>query len=294
MEKLKIWYQNQDPEKRQKYIKFGIIAAVTILVLGWYFLSGEDEKRKEEQLQIQEGMQQEEALDNFDLLADDVSETFQNQFEQQNSSIDTAVSTAERTDKKTDELAKQMAIMMDMLQQQKDGIAKGPANSEAYFELPPAQQQGYQPPPSFRPDNVEIQQPPKIIGTIGRVTGTRATPEKKSPKEEKYFLPISFARAQSLHGLRIVTSAGAMADPEQLLIRIQAPSVLPNSIRADLEGCFVMTSVTGHLAKRRVDPKLAYLSCLSKNGEAVIQEEVQGYVVDSDGNKGVISFGARC
>ena len=83
MNNIKAWFANLKPEAKGKYIKFSIIGVVVTFVLGWYFLSGEDEKRAEEQAAIQEGMQTEEVLDNFDLLTEDVSETFSNQFEQQ-------------------------------------------------------------------------------------------------------------------------------------------------------------------------------------------------------------------
>lgn len=288
MNKFQLWFTHLEPQHKQKYIKFSIISFFVVVVLSWYFLSGEGDKRDAEQRAVKEGMQQEEVLDNFDLMADDVSETFANQFEAQNTAIDQAITTSAEASSKTDQLARQMTEMLVLLKQEKANIPASNGNEKGYFELPQAQAEGYQPPPSFRnDDNIEMQDSVTIIGTIGRVQGARQLAEKKSPKAERYFLPISFAKAQTLHGLRIVTSEGAMADPEQLLIRIQAPSILPNSIRSDLEGCFVMSSVTGHLAKRRVDPQLAYLSCLNKNGESVIEEEVQGYVVDSDGNKGM-------
>jgi len=289
MSQFHVWVQNLQPEQKQKYIKFSVISLVVVVVLGWYFLSGEGEKRKEQQLLIQQGMQQEEVLDNFDLMADDVSETFANQFEKQNLTIDEAMSASARAEHKADKMSQQMSEMIALLKQEKASIpSSADLKSNAFYELPEAQAKGYQPPPVFNnSDNLNIAETAKIIGTIGRVQGIRQTPEKKSQNKEKYFLPISFAKAQTLHGLRIVTSEGAMADPEQLLIRIQAPSILPNSIRSDLEGCFVMSSVTGHLAKRRVDPQLAYISCLNKDGQSVIEEEIQGYVVDADGNKGM-------
>ena len=184
-------------------------------------------------------------------------------------------------------LTRELGSIRELLSAERNNI---PAKSsgDAFYEIPEEQLKGYQPPPSFRNDaNLELQDAPKIIGTIGRVQGVRQEAEKKSQPQNRYYLPMSFAPAISLHGLRIVTSEGAMANPEQLLIRIQAPAVLPNSIRAKLEGCFVMTSVTGHLAKKRVDPQLVSLSCLDRDGKSVIEEEVQGYVVDSDGNKGM-------
>lgn len=289
MSNLRLWFDSLKPESKSKYIKFSIITLLVTIVLGWYFLSGEDKKRAEENLALQEGLQQEEVLDNFDLLTEDVSETFSNQFDQQDQAIDAAVSTASEANSKVDLLLREMKAIKEGLAEQRQTITNGKSqNKDTYFEIPAEQLQGYQPPPSFRnEDNISVKDEPIIIGNIGRVQGVRQEAEKKTQKQNRYYLPMSFAPAISLHGLRIVTSEGAMANPEQLLIRIQAPAVLPNEIRAKLDGCFVMTSVTGHLAKKRVDPQLVSLSCLDKDGKSVIEEEVQGYVVDSDGNKGM-------
>lgn len=287
MAKLNEMLANMEPDKKQKVIKFSIIGLVVVIVLGWYVLSGEGEKRAEEQLAVAEAQEQEEALDNFDLMSEDISETFNNQFEQQNSVIDSAASSAQESLQTSRSNQNQIGEILNLLKKEKAAIPVA-QNDNAYFEVPNAQPQGYQPPPSFRSeDNLALEQTSKIIGTIGRVQGVRQVAEKKSQPNEKYFLPMSFAKAQTLHGLRIVTSEGAMADPEQLLIRIQAPSVLPNSIKANLEGCFLMSSVTAHLSKRRIEPQLVRMSCLDKDGKSVIEEDVQGYVVDSDGNKGM-------
>ncbi|OES24215.1 TraB/VirB10 family protein [Alteromonas macleodii] len=287
MEKLRIWFQNQDPDKRQKVIKFSVIGIVVVIVLGYYFLGGEGEKRELEQQAALEAAETEEALDSFDLLADDVSQTFDNQFESQNQAIDSAVSTAEQSAAEVSQMKRQLDQILEALNNQ-SAAPQTSSQSTPFIEIPPEQQQGYVPPQAFRNlDEPTFEEPTQIIGTIGRIQGTRQPAEKKTEAQEKYFLPMSFAKAQSLHGLRIVTTEGAMADPEQLLIRIQAPNILPNSIRSDLEGCFLMSSATAHLAKRRVDPQLVMLSCLDKDGNSVIEEEVQGYVVDSDGNKGM-------
>lgn len=287
MKPVKEWFAQLNPETKQKTIKYGIISLLTVIVLGWYFLSGENEKRQQDQKEIQQGMTQEEALDNFDLMSDDVSQTFSNQFEQQNLAIDGAVDEVGEVKRDQNKLKKQMLQLITMLEDEKSKIPQNKQSDQPYMDMPSAQQQGYAPPTAFQENDVDIAPVVEIIGTIGRTQGMKFQAQKKRKSQERYFLPISFARAQTLHGMRLVTSEGAMANPEQLLIRIQAPSVLPNSIKADLEGCFIVASVTGHLAKQRVDPQLAYLSCLGKDGNAVIQEKVEGYVVDSDGNKGM-------
>jgi conjugal transfer pilus assembly protein TraB len=289
MNKLKLWFTNLEPAKKGNVIKYSVIAVVVTVVLGYYFASGEDEKRAEEQAALQEGLETEEVLDNFDLMKEDVSETFRSQLDQQDQAIDAAVTTATDANAKTDQILRELAAMRTALQkEEKQVINTTPQADDGYFEMPAEQMNSYVPPPAFRSnDNLEVAEPPKIIGSIGRAQGVRQMAEKKSQQQHRFYLPMSFAPAISLHGLRIVTSEGAMANPEQLLIRIQAPSVLPNKIKANLEGCFVMTSVTGHLAKKRVDPQLVSLSCLDKDGKSVIEEKVQGYVVDSDGNKGM-------
>lgn len=139
--------------------------------------------------------------------------------------------------------------------------------------------------------------PPQLIyvGDIGvaadpvmaaqRTAAPAAEDAKKNAR--RFFLPTSFMPAKLLTGLKAKTVDSAKEDPEPMLLRIQAPAVLPNEVRAQLQGCFVIAHGYGSLASERVEARLVSLSCVDYEGRSVIEEEVKGILVDQDGVKGL-------
>ena len=77
--------------------------------------------------------------------------------------------------------------------------------------------------------------------------GGSASSKKKESTERGVYLPPSFMAATLLSGLDAPTSEGAKGNPVPVLIRIQAPAVLPNDVRANLRGCFVIADGRGNL-----------------------------------------------
>jgi len=102
-----------------------------------------------------------------------------------------------------------------------------------------------------------------------------------------FFLPVSFMPAKLLTGLKAKTVDSAKEDPEPMLLRVQAPAVLPNEVRAQLAGCFVIAHGYGSLASERVEARLVSLSCVDYEGKSVIEEPIKGILVDKDGVKGL-------
>ncbi len=132
-------------------------------------------------------------------------------------------------------------------------------------------------------------QPPKekkIIGDITVVTNQGAKKEDKK-KLRTVYLPPSFMEANLLTGFDAATSGNGKTNPEPLLLRIQTPAVLPNDIKANLAGCFVIAEAVGRLDKERADVRLVSLSCLSNEGRAIIDTQVKGFVTDSDSKVGL-------
>jgi conjugal transfer pilus assembly protein TraB len=72
-----------------------------------------------------------------------------------------------------------------------------------------------------------------------------------------------------------------------MLIRIKDLAVLPNEVKADLKGCFVVAEGEGRLDQERVKTRLVNLSCITKSGDAIIDQPVSGWVVDADGRAGL-------
>jgi conjugal transfer pilus assembly protein TraB len=131
----------------------------------------------------------------------------------------------------------------------------------------------------------------KIVGKIAVISNQPAVPLKDKDDKKKgrtVYLPPSFMEASLLTGFDAATSsAGRNGTSEPLLLRIQTPAVLPNDIKADLAGCFVIAEAVGRLDKERADVRLVSLSCLSNEGSAVIDTPIKGFVTDSDSKVGL-------
>lgn len=132
----------------------------------------------------------------------------------------------------------------------------------------------------------------KIVGKIAVVSNQSAVPPKNPEGDKKkgrtVYLPPSFMEASLLTGFDAATSSGGKSgSSEPLLLRIQTPAVLPNDIKADLAGCFVVAEAVGRLDKERADVRLVSLSCLSNEGSAVIDTPIKGFVTDSDSKVGL-------
>ncbi len=68
---------------------------------------------------------------------------------------------------------------------------------------------------------------------------------KMLKKGRTVYLPPSFIEAKLLTGFDASTSGKGKNNPEPLLLRIQTPAVLPNDIKANLSGCFVIAEAVG-------------------------------------------------
>ena len=114
--------------------------------------------------------------------------------------------------------------------------------------------------------------------------------EKKEEKEKSVYLPPCWVKGDLLTGLAAFTSQQGKNNPVQILIRLKDLAVLPNEIKADLKGCYVIAEAYGNLADERVHVRLLRLSCISRDGSSVIDEPVKGWVVDEDGGVGLRGF----
>jgi conjugal transfer pilus assembly protein TraB len=125
---------------------------------------------------------------------------------------------------------------------------------------------------------------------IGKITVVKNDSLPKGDAKKKgrtVYLPPSFMEANLLTGFDAATSGTSKNSPEPLLLRIKTPAVLPNDIKAELSGCFVVAEAVGRLDKERADVRLVSLSCLSNEGKAVIDAQVKGFVTDADSKVGL-------
>jgi conjugal transfer pilus assembly protein TraB len=93
--------------------------------------------------------------------------------------------------------------------------------------------------------------------------------------------------ATLLSGLDAPAIDMGKGNPVPVLIRIKDLAFLPNSVKADLKGCFVIADGHGSLSDERAHLRLVNLSCLSRKGQAVVDQKIKGFVVDEDGKIGI-------
>ncbi|HEX7783957.1 MAG TPA: TraB/VirB10 family protein [Sphingobium sp.] len=133
----------------------------------------------------------------------------------------------------------------------------------------------------------------KTVGAIGSATGQvvaqgAADNSASSKKKNRtIYLPPGFMKARLLTGIDALASRDATSNPEPIIARVQAPAVLPNEVKANLAGCFVVGNATGSLAKERVEVQLVSLSCVDFDEHSIVDQPVKGFFVDTDGKKGL-------
>lgn len=131
------------------------------------------------------------------------------------------------------------------------------------------------------------------VGSIGAATvaasldANASAPNGAKKKTRTIYLPPGFMKARLLTGIDALASRDATSNPEPLIARVQAPAVLPNDVKANLAGCFVIGNATGSLAKERVEVQLVSLSCVDFDERSVVDQPIKGFFVDTDGKKGL-------
>jgi conjugal transfer pilus assembly protein TraB len=115
-----------------------------------------------------------------------------------------------------------------------------------------------------------------------------STTENLVKNDHQGFLPAgSFADATLISGVEAFTGGTAQAQPQPLVVRIDANAVLPNAARYEIKGCHVLASVWGDMSSERVYGRLATLTCVDIHDKLVLSEDVEGVLVDSDGKNGI-------
>jgi conjugal transfer pilus assembly protein TraB len=151
----------------------------------------------------------------------------------------------------------------------------------------PATQTSAAPPMPAAP-GVPAPSKPEIYGEIEFVSQRIERKDEGKKKEgTKIYLPPSFMEATLLSGMYAPTAETGKTSPMPALIRIKDLAILPNHVKGDVKGCFVMVEAHGSLADERAHVRLSTLSCLTRGGQSVIDQKIKGYVVDEDGFVGL-------
>lgn len=163
-----------------------------------------------------------------------------------------------------------------------------PLGSTILLPPPPAASQGIQAGQMPAPAETELGDISIVSSPVSSKSAKHdADDKKKDAGTVSVYLPPSFMEATLLSGLDAPTTSEAKGNPVPVLLRVKTPAVLPNSVKANLKGCFVIADGKGNLATERAELLLVSLSCLDRKGQAVVDQKVKGFVVDEDGKIGL-------
>ena len=143
------------------------------------------------------------------------------------------------------------------------------------------------PPPPF-----PSEQSREIIGGIETVKNTEVKPEDKEKEVKKksrlIYIPAStIIPVTLLSGVDATCLEDAKRPNVPVVLRVDNLAFLPNEFKANLKGCRILAAGLGSLADERVHLRSMSITCISKTGKAVIDNEIQGYLADADGKGGV-------
>jgi conjugal transfer pilus assembly protein TraB len=114
-----------------------------------------------------------------------------------------------------------------------------------------------------------------------------AQEDLQESEDIKVHLPPSFMEANLLNGVTAPATDVGKNNPIPMLIRVNNLAVLPNNVKSNTKGCFVVAEGYGSLADERVHARLLSLSCINQKGGTVIDQAIKGFVVDTDGKEGM-------
>lgn len=101
-------------------------------------------------------------------------------------------------------------------------------------------------------------------------------------------LPVGFMKATLLVGINARSGEFGQSNPQQIVFNVSAPAQLPNRIKLNLKGCFVVANANGDLSAKRIEALPVSMNCLTQNGEyKITSSSLKGFVQDADGKRGL-------
>lgn len=280
--RFKDWWNALNSQQKNNIKKWGTASCLVVVVLSAYYATGQDRQHEpvqptERKIQTTNNMLEDDIRANVKQQVGSV----QNAVDKQNEKIEALTDILEELAKNTQNFERQAENPIEPHFQQETHDYVHPT----YPAPPPMPDAGNY----YQSQAMESRQyepiEPRILGGIGRAEGAPIKKEQSTKKKNLIPLPPSFMAAKLLTGIDAMTSELGQGNPETIIFRVQAPAVLPNSLKANLKGCFVVGNATGSLAKERVQVKLVSLHCMSLSGEAVIDQRIKGFVTDRDGKR---------
>ena len=293
--KLREKFEGMPPEKRQKIVRFLFIAGFAVIATLIYYSRGE-KPRSVSPTQNATGFREIQPRLGYlekSLYYETTARVKALEKRLDRLSLELKVLNRKLSEKKEAE-RKDVFREIETLRKEVEALKKGEhppggGGISPGFRVPP--------PPSGGRSTEAVRKKPRVIGDIGHqgapaVKGkgeqtSRTTTDRKSKEENVVYLPPSFVEADLISGFAAPTMEAAKSEPIRTFLRLRDLAILPNEVKQDLKGCFVIAEGYGNLADERAHLRLLRLSCIARDGASVIDEKVKGFVVDEDGKIGL-------
>lgn len=285
LDKVKERFENEVEPTLQTKIKKGIIVFVFMVFgLVYYYSSGRAES--DQKVPVEKPVEVELSAA---LMEDDIRESITKDVIRTSEEAQMANEKYEALQSQTDDLKELIATLKNSTPNNQTPVTPNTVNDRS---TPYGGGVEYPPSSNYFSDNSFTEQQsmpiaePELIGSIGFVAGAKPLVEEaKTEKKRLIRLPPSFMKASLLVGIDAMTSQMGASNPEPIVLRVQAPAVLPNRVKQNLEGCFIVADAFGNLAKERVQVRLVSLHCNNIDGSAAIDQKIEGFVADTDGKR---------
>lgn len=314
MTKLKQWWSRLKPEQKRKVSIVSFALAVTVFSAFAYDIKSSKKPKVAKARTVEEIKLDEDLIEKGLIAKAQAAQAAQdNQLKRQQLEIERQQKALESMQDAIEELKNQSYLPQGSEIKKIKRAGKksddGPANSAKKLYRKAKNSAGITrlpPPPVARPENLQnylgpngsVPPPPPagekfkmiLVGGISVESNNEIIKDRRSDtdskkKVETIYLPPSFMEASLLSGVVAPTTSGAKNDPIPLIFRVNELAILPNRVKGNLKGCFVIGEGMGKLSDERVHVRLNTLSCVAKNGAAVIDQSIKGWVVDADDGK---------
>lgn len=128
---------------------------------------------------------------------------------------------------------------------------------------------------------------PQFRGGIKTVTLATPTPPPVEAETTRFPVPTGFMPAMMIVGVHSQVSNSGTGNPKPIHLRVQAPATLPNKIKMNLAGCFVIANTWGNLASERIEAQTVSINCVTSDKKKLITGALKGYVADEDGQRDI-------
>lgn len=273
------WWNGQSSNQRSQLIKTFMVVGVISVIIGFYYLKPNSTKDK-----VAVEKTSRPVIEPEDFLDRDMDARIEARVaEEVKRALANATAKPVTSEAKTEppEYAPttEASDEADLDDLSFNGSPGGEQNSYSYPDAPyidPAQQNMPRVEPGF-------------IGSTATATNPNYKPQsiQVEAPNTTVLIPPGFMPAKMLVGVMAQVANGGRSDPKPIHLRVQAPATLPNKIKMNLAGCFVIANTWGHLASERIEGETVSLTCMTSDRKTIVEGELTGYLADSDGQRDI-------